>query len=106
MWNADTDTVVATNFTSGMTFCYTSRALNIEAIANACVDKVDIRLSGPVSEKEDGKDLAPYVVFGFDKNNRNNLYGEVLPVGKYTLSTEIKDSLTPTASTTFTIKKC
>jgi hypothetical protein len=106
MWNADTDTVVATNFTSGMTFCYTSRRLNIEAIVNACVREVDMRLSGPVSESEDSRDTAPYTIFGFDDDNRQNLYGRVLKVGKYTISSELEDSYTPKASATFTVKQC
>ena len=106
MWNADTDTPVATNFTKGNTFCYTSSRLNIEAIANACVREVEIKLSGPISEREDSEGTAPYTLFGFQYGNRNNLYGRTLPVGTYTLTTQLDDSYTPKASTTFTVKRC
>ena len=106
LWNADTDTVVATNIQNSATFCYTNSNLNIEAVANACVKEVDMRLSGPVSESEDSEDTAPYTIFGFDDDNRKNLYGRRLPIGTYSISTEIEDSDTPKAKVTFSIKKC
>lgn len=106
LWNADTDTVVATNIQNSTTFCYTNSNLNIEAVANACVDEVEMRLSGPVSESEDSEDTAPYTIFGFQYGNRNNLYGRRLPIGTYTVSTELEDSFTPKSRVTFSVKKC
>ena len=106
LWNADTDTVVASNIQNFTTFCLTSSNLNIEAVANACVEEVEMRLSGPVSESEDSEDTAPYTIFGFQYGNRNNLYGRRLPIGTYTVSTELEDSYTPKSRVTFTVKKC
>ena len=106
LWNADTDTIVATNFKNSTTFCYTSSNLNIEAVANACVEEVEMRLSGPVSEVEDSEDIAPYTIFGFNDGDRKNLNGRRLPIGKYTVSTKLEDSQTPISKVTFTVKKC
>lgn len=106
LWNADNDTIVATNFKDSASFCYTNSKLNIEAIANACVERMEMNLVGPVEEKEDSRDTAPYTIFGFDDNNRNNLFGRRLPVGKYTVTTELEDSFTPKSKIKFTIKKC
>jgi hypothetical protein len=106
LWNADTDTVVASNFQNFTSFCYTNSNLNIEAIANACVKEVEMRLSGPVSEFEDSEDTAPYTIFGFQSSNRKNLYGRRLPIGTYTVTTELEDSFTPRSRVTFSVRKC
>lgn len=106
LWNADTDTVVATNIQNSTTFCYTNSNLNVEAVANACVKEVEMRISGPVSKFEDSEDTAPYTIFGFQYRNRTNLYGRRLPIGKYTVSTNLDDSFTPKNVVTFTVQKC
>ena len=69
MWNANTDTVVLTNIQNATTFCFTNSNLNIETVANACVEKVEMTLTGPVSESGKSKDTAPYTIFGFEKDN-------------------------------------
>ena len=106
LWNADTDTIVATHFQNATRFCYTNSNLNIEAVANGCVDEVDMRLSGPVNEFEDTEDTAPYTVFGFQYSNRKNLYGKRLPIGTYTVTTELEDSFTPKNRVTFSVVRC
>jgi hypothetical protein len=106
IWNADTDTVLATNVQNSTSICFTKSNLNIEAIANACVKEVHMTLTGPVKDADDSKGTAPYTLFGFESNNRKNLYGRQLPIGTYTVSSELQDSFTPTSRVTFTVKKC
>ena len=104
LWNADTDTVVATSIQNSTTFCSTNSNLNLEAVANACVEEVEMRLSGPISAFREDK--APHTIFGVQYNNRNNLNGRRLPIGTYTLSTELDGSFTPKSKVTFSVKKC
>jgi hypothetical protein len=103
LWDATTDTVIKENVKSGDTFCYSNNTFNIEAVANACVDKVDFRLQGPIIFNDDAKD-GPFTIFGL--NEEDDFNGKILPIGSYTLYTELKKSIYPPAPLTFTIKKC
>jgi hypothetical protein len=77
--------------------------LNIEAVANACVEEMDMSIQGPVSRSREIESSPPYSIFG---NVGHNFTGRVLPVGTYTVRTTLEGSLTPTSRVTFVVKNC
>ena len=103
LWNADTDTIIAANMQNFTSFCQSSSNLNIEAVANACVEEVEMRLSGPVNVVADIEEMTTYTIFG---SQDGNLFGRRLPIGTYTVSTVLDGSYTPKSRVTFTVKQC
>ena len=103
MWNADIDTIVKTNIPNNFVFCYTGSKLDIEAVANACVEEMDISIKGKINRSREIETTGPYSVFG---NTGTNFVGRILPVGTYTVKTTLEGSLTPTSQVTFTVKTC
>lgn len=104
LWNADTDTVIQANLQNNTSFCYTNRTLNIEAVANACVDEINMSIQGPVSRSREIESLPPYSIFG--NVDSYNFTGRILPVGTYTVRTTLEGSLTPISRVTFSVRTC
>jgi hypothetical protein len=105
LWNADTDTIVQADIKNNTSFCYTNSNLNIEAVANACVEEMDMSIKGPVSRSREIESLPPYSIFG-NVVESYNFSGRKLPVGTYTVRTTLEGSLTPSSRVTFTVKNC
>jgi hypothetical protein len=80
-WNADTDTIIKENVQNGASIC-SRNYVNIEAVANACVEKVTFYLDGPVSTYNEVYGVGPYTVFGTKSDV--DYIGTRLPVGYYT----------------------
>jgi hypothetical protein len=104
LWDADTDTIVQENIQNNTSFCYTNSNLNVEAVANACVEDMDMSIRGPVSRFREIESLPPYSIFG--NVDSHNFTGRKLPVGTYTVRTTLEGSLTPSSRVTFTVKNC
>ena len=105
LWNADTDKVVKENVKNGDSFCYSNSKLTIEAFPNACVEKVNFWLSGPVGGYNEAfGSEGPYTMFHF--NSATDYIGENFPVGSYTVSTHIPESSLSQPTVTFQIENC
>jgi hypothetical protein len=78
------------NLTDGASFCEFSYEVNIEALLsddNCCVDRVHMELHGP-HDHSNTEGAFPYFLFG---NIGNDVEGETLRPGTYTLTTTVKD---------------
>ena len=104
LWDAITDSEVQTNLQNNTSICYTNSTWNIEAVANACVEKVNVKISGRISTSRDIRTTAPYFVF--PNNGETDVLGRKFPVGTYTVSTKLEGSLTPMTRVTFVVKNC
>jgi hypothetical protein len=102
LWDGTTDTILRTNLQNGDSIC-SNVSINIEAIPNACVEKASLQLKGPISVKSKQKTTGPYYLFG---NSGGDIFGQTLPVGLYTLTTELPDTDVPPATLTFSVKTC
>lgn len=104
LWDATNDSIVQTNIQNNTSFCYTNNTWNIEAVANACVEKIYIKVSGPISTSREIETTAPYSIF---RNvGDTDILGRKFPVGKYTVQTKLEGSMTLTSKVTFIVKAC
>jgi hypothetical protein len=104
LWDATNDSIVQSNIQNNTSFCYNNNTWNIEAVANACVEKIYIKVSGPISTSREIETTTPYSIF---RNvGDTDILGRKFPVGKYTVQTKLEGSMTPTSKVTFIVKAC
>ena len=102
LWNANTDVMIKT-LVNGAQVC-DNRSVSIQTIANQCVDSVAMTLTGPNNYQYSNTERTPpYFLFA---NNGNDIYGQTLARGVYTIVAvpDGKPNLAKTIS--FTVKAC
>ena len=120
LWNTDTKTIVKEQMPqNNYIICIPKNATttparyNIEAIPNACVEEVQLKLTSSTGTTVKTNTMAegPYTIFGSSTGSGHHgdydyLLGRRLSVGTYTLTTTLPGSLTPSKQIKFQAKVC
>lgn len=111
LMNADTDTVIVDNFTSGMSFCSSGPKITFEAINDKCVCNVQFNLKNAGGQVIFSRFefYRPFVLFSNSVPNAQgvvNLYGNRLSPGAYTLEYYPDSNIGAATELQFTVNSC